>query len=200
MRTLPRIAATAVATTALLMSTGATAHAQAVTVKDKSSDVVAYTSDDTDTGTVLGYQDSLDSGADVRSMKVKHTKKSISITLKAAELDRGAGITVMFKVPGKSQPQWILASMSRTKAVVFNANDTAMPEKVCNVPLTVKTGTKGSIKAVVKRSCLKSPKKIKVAAVMSTVEITGDTTSYKADVVSATSVRTPTFTKWLKAS
>lgn len=197
MNTFNRIAATAVASTALLMSTGVAAHAQSVTVKDKSSDVVVISSDDANAdGTVLGYQDSLDSGADVRSLKVKHTKKSISITVKLAQLDPEAVLSVGFKVPGKSEPQWTLARTGRTKAEVYDVKE----KKACNAPLTVKDGAKGSFKATIKRSCLKDPKKIKVAAAVSTVELGDNSISFKHDAVSASSVRTPTYTKWLKAS
>lgn len=198
MNTIHRIAATAVTTAAVLMSTGVAAHAQSATIKDKASDVVAFSSEDTDeNGTLLDYQGSLDSGADIRSMKVKHTKKSVSVTLKFAELDRDPTITVAFKIPGKSQPQRFLMNVtSRAKADVYDAKD----KRICRVPLTIKPGAQGSVKAVVKRSCLGTPKKIKVAAVAATVQVDGTSYVVKQDAVSATNVRTPSWTKWLKAS
>ncbi len=133
MRLLPRLAGTAIASTALLLSTGMAAHAQSETVKDKTSDVVAYTSEDTDeNGALLSYQDSLDSGIDIRSMRVKHTKKSFSVSLAFAELTRDPSITIAFRIPGKSEPQWFLNSSSRTKGHIYDAKE----KKVCSVKLT----------------------------------------------------------------
>lgn len=197
MNSFHRIAATAVASSALLLSTGVAAHAQVVTIKDKASDVVLYTSEDPDdNGTQLNYQESLDSGTDIRSMRVKHSKKSVSIRLTFADLDRDASITVAFKVPGKSEPQWFLTNVEGSKAELFNAKD----KSVCAVPLTIEPGAKGIITAVVKRSCLGSPKKLKVAAATHTLKMSGTTYSAKQDAVSATNIRTPSYTKWLKAS
>lgn len=198
MNPIHRMAATAVASTALLMSTGLAASAQSVSMKDKSSDVVELSSDDLDgNGEVLGYQDSLDSGADVRSMKVKHTKKSLSVTLKFAELKRDTSITVAIKVPGKSEPRWFVSGVSPSKAEVF----TPKGKSVCSARQTVKTGSGGSIKVVVKRSCLDDAKKLKIAAAAGTVEFEGaDKFIVKQDAVSPNAIRTPSYTKWLKAS
>lgn len=195
MRTTARAAAVLLASTIVVGGTAATAHAQATTVKDKASDVVTYTSGSED-GTVLGYRDSIASGADIRSLKVNHGKKSVTLTVKFAELGPDTTISALFRVNGKKQPSLVLVSPSPGKADVYNRKG----KKVCSARVTTRTGTKGFVKAVVKRSCLKNPKKIRVAADATAAVSSGGTFSVHYDVVSKNSVRTPTWTKTLKAS
>jgi hypothetical protein len=196
MRTAHRVAAAVLTTTALIGATSAAAHAQSTTIKDKASDVVSYTDDGPETGVVLGYADSLASGVDVRSMRAKHTKKSVSINVKFASLASGASVAVPIRVNGKVLPQYFLISTSKTKGEILNNK----LKKKCSVPLTTKLGKSGSVNAVIKRSCLDEPKKIKVSVSASAFTIDGESFSAHEDLLSPTAVRTPTWTKWLKAS
>jgi hypothetical protein len=189
-------AATTLVTTALVVGgTAAAANAQATTIRDKVSDVVTY-SDTNQNGTVLGYTDSVATGADIRSLKVKHSTKSVTIALAFAELGPDTSMSAVFRLNGKKQPSLGLVSTGKRSADVFNLKG----KKVCSAKLTTTTGTKGSIKAVVKRSCLKNPKKIKVGADATAFTQSGDTFTVHQDVVSTSSVRSFGYTKWLKAS
>lgn len=195
MRTTARTAAVLLTTSLVIGGTAATAHAQATTVKDKTSDVVTYSDADQD-GTLLSYSDSVASGADVRSLKVDHSKKSVTLTYKFAELGPDTTISAAFRVNGKKRPAFGLIGTSLRKAAVYNLKG----KKVCSARVTAKTGTKGSVKVVVKRSCLKNPKKIQVAADASALDSSADTYSVHYDAVSKNSVRTATWTKSLKSS
>lgn len=191
-----RPAATAVAATALLLSAGATAHAQSETIKDKSSDVIRYADIDDEVGTVLNYSDSVASGVDLRSMRVKHTKKSVSVNLKLSHLSDDTSVVVMFRLNGAAEPSRMLVSALGTTGFVMTPGGNVR----CHVPLKTRTGKSGSINAVIKRSCLGNPKKLKATVGSATSEIIVDDAPYSGDILSPTAVRTVTWTKWLKAS
>lgn len=196
MRTPHRIAAAVLTTSVIVAGTTAAAQAESTTLKDKSSDVVSLAGFDDEQGTQLGYADSVASGVDLRSMKVKHSKKSVTITLRFSELKSDTMVSAMFRLDGKSQPQRDLTSTSRKRAVITDNKG----KKRCSVPLTTTTGTGGSVRAVIKRSCLGDPKKIKVAAAAYVFDVKQDDFSARVDVLSPTNIRTETYTKWLKAS
>lgn len=194
MRTTTRAAAVLLTTTIVVGGTAATAHAQATTVKDKASDVLTYS--DGDNGTLLGYADSVASGADVRSLKVNHGKKSVTFTYKFAELGPDTTISAAIRLPGKKRPSYGLIGTSPHKVAVYNLK----AEKQCSARVTSRTGAKGWVKVVVKRSCLKNPEKIQVAADASVnLSTTDDTYAFHYDAVSKKNIRTPTWTKFLKA-
>ena len=193
MRIIGRTAATLLTTTIVLGASATAANAQATTIKDKASDVVTYSDTNTD-GSVLSYADSVASGADVRSLKVKHTKKSLTFTVTFAQLSSDTGLSVAIRPHGKSEPNRVFFNTGRSSGEVYDMSDKTR----CTVPVTTKLGKSGSIKATIKRSCLGNPKKIKVsAAAISFDQATGATLF---DAVSTSSVRTPSETKWLKAS
>ena len=190
-----RPAATVVAATALLMSAGTAAHAQSETLKDKSSDVIRYADVDDMVGTVLGYTESVDSGVDLRSMRVKHTKKSVSVNAKFSQLGHDASLVVMFRLNGASQPTRMLVSVLGNGMVMTPGGKIR-----CQVPLTTRTGKNGSINAVIERSCLGDPKKLKATAVAATTDIISEDAPYVADTLSPKAVRAQAWTAWLKAS
>lgn len=196
MRLIPRVAGTAVASAALLLSTGIAAHAQSETVKDKSSDVIRYADQTDEQGTVLGYTESVDSGLDLRSMQVKHTKKSVSVKLKFAKLNAGTTVYVGFRADGKKTPSRVLVGIDKKFALVMNARGDIR----CQAPLTTRLGKNGSIRAVVKRSCLGTPKKIKVSAAATDDQALEENVPYLGDTLSPTAVCGEAWTKWLKAS
>lgn len=192
-----RPAATVVATTALLLSTGIAAHAQSETIKDKSSDVIEYADAADETGVVLNYADSVASGLDMRSLRVKHSKKSVSVTLKFAQLNSSTIAYLVFRTDGKKNASRTMFTMDRKSGLVMNPRG----DKRCLAPLTTRLGKGGSIKAVIDRSCLGTPKKIKVSAAASDDRFYEDDSPYFADsYFSATSTRADSWTKWLKAS
>lgn len=191
-----RPAATVVATTALLLSTGAAAHAQTQTLKDKSSDVLSYTSMADERGVVLGYADSVASGVDLRSLRVKHTKKSVSVNVKLSQLANDTTIAVSLRLNGSSKPTRFLYNTYSSKAQLINGQGTLK----CSVPLTTTIGKNGSINAVIKRSCLGNPKKIKASVVAMSPGAFEEGAPILADAVAPNSIRTEAWTTWLKAS
>lgn len=203
MRTSARVAATLLTTTFVVGGTVASASAESTTVKDKASDVISYDIrlDDDDAaaldedGTILDYRSSIASGVDLRTMRVRHGNESVSVKLKFAELRRDASVVIAFRLDGKSEPERLLMSTNRKSGTVVNAKD----KKQCKVPLNTRTGRSGSVTAVIDRSCLDDPKRIKVAAISITAKITEDTLSVRQDVFSRSNLRTPSWTKWLKA-
>lgn len=192
----PRSAATVVATTALLLSAGTAAHAQSETVKDKSSDVLSYVDMKDEQGVVLGYADSVASGVDLRSMRVKHTKKSVSVNVKLSNLAEDTTIEVSFRLNGSSKPTRFLYNTWEDRGQVLNSRGS----RRCMVPLTTKTGSGGSISAVIKRSCLGNPAKLKASVISLSPGAFEDDARILTDAVSPTAVRTEAWTSWLKAS
>lgn len=192
MRTTARIAA-AVLSTTIVVGSVTSAFAETATVKDKASDVIAYAHETDETGVVLGYADSIASGADIRSLKVDHGKKKVTVTVKFAELKSGVYVSVAFRPGSKALPDRFLVNTGSKSGEVYDQKDKAR----CAVPLTTKLGKGGMIKATVKRSCLGDPKKIKVFASSYRYDSNG---AVRVDATSNSSVDYPSYTKWLKAS
>jgi hypothetical protein len=190
--------ATALLTTAIVLGGTATAStAQSTTIKDKTSDVLTYADQTTDKrGVQLGYSESVASGTDLRSMRVKHTKKSVSVKITFSELAADTTVYVSLRLNGRSRLTHVLANTYDDTGVIINAQG----RKQCSVPLKTHVGTGGSINAVIKRSCLGDPKKIKAAAFTVDQGFFGDNTPYTGDVLSSRGVRDEQWTKWLKAS
>jgi hypothetical protein len=197
MRTSARVAATLLTTALTVAGTAAAASADTDTVKDKASDVLSYADQTTDTnGTQLGYADSVASGVDLRSMRVKHTKKSVAITVKFSNLARTTTVYAAVRVDGKSKPSRYVVNTGRKTGVVLNSQG----DKRCSVPVTHKYGRSGSVSFVVKRSCLGDPKRIKVSAFATDPGFFSENTPFKLDTLSPNNVRGTSFTSWLKAS
>jgi hypothetical protein len=197
MRTSARVAATLLTTALAVAGTAAAASADTDTVKDKASDVLSFADQTTDeNGTQLGYADSVASGVDLRSMRVKHTKQSVAIKATFSNLAKTTIITASVRVDGKAKPSRLVFNTGRKKATVINARD----EERCTVPVTHKYGRGGSVNFVVKRSCLGDPRRVKVAVSAIDAGIATDNGSFKADAVSPKNVRGSSYTSWLKAS
>jgi hypothetical protein len=198
MRTLPRVMATAFATTALIGSAGTAAHAQTDNLKDRATDVIHYENFDDEDGKVLSYRDSSASGVDLRGMRLKHGKKSVSVNLKFANLSKNTQAIVMFRLDGKSEPQRFLFNVSSRSGLVM---DLTSSDEGCTVPLKTKTGRKGTIHAVIDRECLGDPVKVKATAfVMLSDDMMADDAPYDQDALSPTRVRGISWTKWLRSS
>jgi hypothetical protein len=196
MRTSHRAAAAAVATAALVAAGTSTAQAGTDDVKDKASDVIRYQDFDDENGTVLSYRDSIASGVDMRGMRLRHGKKSVSVNLKFAQLTRDTQVIVLFRLNNKVQPQRFLFSAGNREAILIGDED---PEETCDVPLKVKTGRKGTIHAVIDRSCFGDPVKIKATAVVSSSELDAEDGPYVDDYLSPTRTRGISWTTWLRA-
>jgi hypothetical protein len=202
-RTIGRLGATTVVTAAILASAGVAAHADSAVVKDKASDVIqselVLTDDDSDVDekeSVLGYRESIASGIDLRSMRASHGKKTVSVTLRFAELRRDAQAVIAFRVNGQAEPDRLfLSSSSRSGRIISDADD-----KVCKVPVKTKTGAKGTMRVVIDRSCLDDPTRLKVALVSMTAKVTDTSVTTRLDVLSPKNVKVPRWTKWLKSS
>lgn len=197
MRTSARIAATLLTTTFVVGGTVASASAETTTLKDKASDVLSFADQTTDDrGTQLGYADSIASGVDLRALRVKHTKKSVSINLKFSNLVDTTTVNASIRVDGSSKPSRFVVNTRENTGTVFNTQG----KKRCTVPVTHRYGTGGSVNFVIKRSCLGDPKKVKVSAFATDPGFFGENTPFKGDSVSPTQVRGEAFTRWVKAS
>ena len=195
MRTLTRLVSGTAATTAILAAGLAGASAQESTVRDRASDVIQYVGEDDETGTILGYQPSLDTGTDLRSMRVLHGSSSVTVTLKFAELDHhGADIVMLFRESGQKDINRLLFNIGKKSAVVISPGGSLK----CTVGLSVQTGTKGHIYTKIKRKCLSNPVKLKAAAIVGRTTGTEDEPISFIDYVSPTNFRTPAWTPWLK--
>lgn len=202
-RTIGRLAATSATALVLLASTGVAAHADSAVVKDKASDVVqsrlVFNADATDvveTEAVLDYRRSIASGVDLRSMRVNHGRKTVSVTLKFAELRRDAVAVVAFRLDGQAEPERLFMNTARHSGTVSNEKD----KKQCKVPVTTRTGPKGYIRTVIDRSCLDDPTRIKATTVSISLKLTDDSITVNQDALSPRNVKTLRWTKWLKSS
>ncbi|KQX76107.1 MULTISPECIES: hypothetical protein [Aeromicrobium] len=193
MRTSARVAATLLTTTVVIGGTATSAFAQAATVKDRSADVISYADLNDEQGTVLGKADSVASGADIRSLKVDHGKKKVTVTLKFADLKSTTAISVGFRPNSKSRPDRVLVNTGRKSGEVYSINGKVR----CAAPLKTKLGKGGYVKATIKRSCLGTPKKLKVTAFA--VRYTDGGVAL-VDSLSKGDPRGTTYTKSLKAS
>lgn len=195
MRTLTRLVGGTAATAAILAGGLAGASAQESTVRDRASDVIQYVGDEDETGSILGYQPSLDTGTDLRSMRVLHGSSSVSITLKFAELDRhGADIIILFRESGQTDINRLLFNTSKKSAVVISPGGSLK----CTIGLSVQTGKKGHIYTKITRKCLSNPVKLKATAIVGRTTGTEDAPIYFIDYTSPTKFRTPEWTPWLK--
>lgn len=193
MRTSTRAAAALLTTTIVIAGTAATANAEAVTIKDRATDVLTYS--DGDQGTRLGYSDSVASGADIRSLKVNYSKKSLTLRFTFAELGPDTTISGAIRLRGKKRPAFGLIGTSPHTVGVY----TLKGKKACSARVSSRTGTKGWVKVVVKRSCLKNPQEIQVAANSEANVSTADSYAFNYDAVSKSNIRNPTWTRFLSA-
>lgn len=197
LRTVLRTTLTAAATTAVVVSAGTAAHAESDNVKDRATDVIRYQGADDENGTVLSYRESIASGTDLRGMRLKHGEKSVSVNLKFADLKKDTQIVVLFRLNGKTNPQRYLFSVGNRTAYLF---DNKLSDDPCTIPLKVKTGRKGTIHAVMKRSCFDDPTKIKATAYVAGGDLTTEDGPYAEDYLSPTRVRGISWTTWLRSS
>lgn len=202
-RTIVRLAATSATAAIMLASAGVAAHADSAVVKDRASDVLSskltLNEDETDivqTDSVLDYRRSIASGVDLRSMRVNHGKKTVSVTLKFAELRRDAVAIVAFRLDGKAEPERLFMNTAKRSGTVSNEKD----KKQCKVPVTTRTGPKGFIRTVIDRSCLDDPTRLKATTVSISLKATDDSLTINQDALSPKNVKTLRWTKWLKSS
>ncbi|MCL8250319.1 MULTISPECIES: hypothetical protein [Aeromicrobium] len=195
MRAVTRLVASTAVAAGLVLSAGATAHADVTNVKDKASDVGFVPDVSGDAYDVLGYQASIDSGVDLRGMRVNHGDKTVTLRLKFAQLGPDTNISMQFRSNGRREVTHYLFSVSKRRAIVLDpeASDT------CSVPLKTRTGRKGVLSATIKRSCLGNPERIKVSGGAFAGDLASEHGSVHADPISNTKVQGPSWTKWLKS-
>lgn len=195
MRTSARVVTTLLTTTIVVAGTATAASAQATTTKDSAGGVVSYADDKDEQGTQLSKAASAASGVDIRSLKVDHGKKKVVVTLKVRNLKKDTVTSIAFRPNSKKQPNRVLVNTGRKSGEVYDQDYSV----TCAVPLKTKYGKNGYVKATIKRSCLGSPKKIRVTAV--TFRGAGDgTEAGVVDTLSKGNPRTEVYTKGVKAS
>ncbi|KAA1378705.1 hypothetical protein [Aeromicrobium fastidiosum] len=192
-RTFSRLAASTAVAAGLVLSAGATAHAEGTHVKDKASDVGLVPDIRSDAYDVLGYQASIDSGIDLRGMRVNHGSTTVTLRLKFAQLGPETNVSMQFRSNGRREVTHYLLSVSKRRAIVLDpeASDT------CSVPLKTRTGRKGILRATIKRSCLGNPDRIKVQGGVFSGDLASEQGALHVDPISNTQVRAPSWTRWL---
>lgn len=202
MRLLTHLITAGITSTVVLTGTAVTASAQSTKITDKRADVLQIDDfEEGENGTVLNRSDSIDSGIDVKSLTVKHGKKSLKVTMRFADLtkeDMQAQAAV--RVKGDKEPRYLVYSLNRKKVGVIDMENDEF-DQVCTGKQSKKAGKNGTITFTVARSCFKKPKAVKVQAASTRFITFGDEnfTIYQ-DAISSSKVRAPQFTKWLKAS
>jgi Tfp pilus assembly protein FimT len=193
----PLRAGLAGAATAALVLAGTAAHAQSTTRGDKAADVLSFADQTTDDrGTKLTFKESVASGVDLRTVRVKHSKKSVAIKLTFANLGPGTIPVASIRLDGASTPSRFVVIAGQGRASVIDQRG----KRRCHAPLTGRLGTDGYINIVVKRSCLGTPERIKVSASAASAGYQGDNTPYLFDSLSSTKVRAEHWTGWLKSN
>lgn len=203
MRTIARLLAAGLATTALVAASATPASAQSQRIKDKRADVVRYEARDDDNGdkaTVLDRKASVATGLDATQSTIKHSKKSLTVTIKFSKLTKHRVYVhtyIRFK-GAKNQAQFIVLNHGSNKKV--SIYDRALEHTFCTAKLKRKTGKSGSISFKIKRKCLDSPKAIKATTSLMTYPDgrVGDT--YLSESISSSHVTRASWSKWLKSS
>jgi hypothetical protein len=194
MRLVTRTAAALLTTAVVLTGTAVSATADSDTVKDRASDVITWPSKDPGaTATRLGYQASVDSGVDLRSMRVRHDKRTITVTAKFSNLGPSTRLYVNLRLNGKKKITRFVFAQDGTARIItpkFNVK--------CTRPLVVRTGPKGLMKAVFKRSCLSNPRTIKASAFVTTPAFDQVAAPQIGDFGSAGKIGQWSWTRWLK--
>ena len=194
MRTSARVVTTLLTTTIVVAGTATAASAQATTTKDRSGGVITFANEQDEQGTQLSAADSAASGLDIRSLKIDHGKKKVVVTLKFSRLGSDTITSMAFRPNNKSQPNRILVNTGRKSGDVFNARY----QPKCGATLKTKLGKNGYIKATIKRSCLGTPKKLRVSAAAFRSDATGNSIS-AIDTLSKGNPRSSVYTKAVKA-
>jgi hypothetical protein len=208
MNFLTRVAAGAVATTALIASAAVPAQAASDKITDKRADVLKFEdiSDYTNSGTPLNRADSTASGIDITSYTVKHAKKSVKVTFKFADLHKTTTVYGEVQVKDKKNKTRHFAyttGASMRQILVMNSSGSKI---LCKTTATRKHGARGSLTFTIDRSCLKTPKKLKSFGVSYDLTQAGEAEDGSiaglvyADVVSDRRVKSPSWTKWLKSN
>lgn len=179
----------------VLAATATSATADSQTIKDRASDVLTWPSKKAgEEATRLDYQASIASGLDLRSLRVRHTRKTVAITAKFSNLGPSARLYVSVRLNGKKKTTRFVVAQDGTGRIV-----TSSFAVKCTVPLTVRPGRNGVMKAVFKRSCLKNPDRIKVSAYVTDSNYDTVDAPQTGDFGSPSKVGQWTWTKWLKA-
>lgn len=202
MRLLTHLITGGIASTVILTGTAVTATAQSDKIIDKRADVVQLDDSDTsDNGTVLNRADSIASGIDVKSLTVKHGKKSLKVTIRFADLTKeDVQAQAAVRTKGHKEPKYLIYSINRKKVGVMDLDDDEF-KQVCTGKQSKKAGKNGTITFAVARSCFKKPKAIKVqAAATRFIQFNDENFTVYQDAISSSKVRMPDSTKWLKAS
>lgn len=201
MRTMTHLIAGGIAATTLVAGTAVTASAQSTTMKDKRADVVLYKSAaDEGAGKVLNRAESIKSGVDVTSSTVKHSKKSLKVTIKVAQLTKTPILVqTEIRAKGSKKPYYATNFDSKNRVYVF---DSSFSKMLCDVKLSRKTGKNGRLSFTIPRSCIKKPKSLTVRTGLASLPggFEDETQPVHYDAISSSKVRSPSWTKWLKAS
>ena len=201
MRILAHLSAALVSATVVLASTVVAASAQETTITDKRADVVQYDGRDDDSGTVLGADDSVSTGVDATSARIRHTKKYVTILMRFENLTGGRVLSYAgLAVNGTGTTSyWIYNRGSKSTVTVLNRAQTKV---LCTGAFTQKAGKNGSLYLRVARSCLGYPHKIKAQTGLWRWmgSLDNDDATYYDESISASRYKTTSYSSWITSS
>jgi hypothetical protein len=209
-----RNAATALASVAgMLAATSTAAIASSYTVNDKNSDVQYYRGFDDQSPELLGHIPSIRSGVDVRSFRINHGTKYVSVRFNAVHLqDEGLTATVQLQKNKQTHSgDWlaILRVNTDPDGTIHRGEVTILGEDEprCTVGMTITTGQYGTIYAQIPRACLGNPSSLRAKAALSRYYKPADDTAEEStrertweDSVSSTHYRSSDWTPWVNSS
>ncbi|MDX6276555.1 MAG: hypothetical protein QOJ72_683 [Nocardioidaceae bacterium] len=214
-RTARHTAAAIVSAAFVLAASSAAATAASDTTTDKNSDVQYYKGFDDQSPALLGHIQSINSGVDVRSFKISHSKKLVSVHFDVVHLqDKGITASVQLQKNNQSHSgDWLaifrVQTASDSSGTVHPGEVTILgeAEPSCTVDVTITPGRYGTIHARIPRACLGDPSTLRASAALSRYYKPADDTSEESqfertwgDSVSATHYRSSDWTPWVKSS
>jgi hypothetical protein len=214
-RTARNTAAAIVSAAFVLAASSTAATAASHTTTDKNSDVTYYRGFDDQEPQLLGHIQSVRSGVDVRSFKLNHGAKYVSIRFDVVHLqDERLTATVLLQKNKRSGTRdWSATFRVTTPVAPTGSVHTGMvtrpgeDDPICSVDVRVTSATHGTVYAQIPRSCLGNPSTLRAEAWLSRYYRPADDTSEESqyertwyDSVSAIHYRSADFTPWLKSS
>ncbi len=209
-----RTTVTAIASAILILgATATTAGATSTTIKDKNSDVQYYKGFDDQSPTTLNHDLSIRSGVDVRGFKLNASKTLVSVHFDVVHLqDEDLTATVELQKNKLTQAgSWRASFRVHTdpnpSGTVHSGEVRVLGELRCTVDVQILPGRYATIHARIPRSCIDNPKTIRAKASLSRYfKPVGDEAEESehertwSDPVSATYVRSQSWTKWIAPS
>ncbi|WP_019144203.1 hypothetical protein [Aeromicrobium massiliense] len=184
----------------LVLGATAVADADQSTIRDKRADVLVGSvyDEDGDDFRRMNAIESRASGIDITSGRFKHGKKTISVTLRFARLKSNTIVLTEFYVPGRKKAAFTLrATTEHARATVVRGST---GREACTAKLRARRGENGSVTATIRRSCLGSPSKLRMATTAVRFSYRGGELLSAGDPLSGKKVQSAQKTPFLRSN